>query len=403
MKKSHTFAFSFALVASAVTAGSSFAQQTDAQTYREVNIRAAVDQAHAIFGPNSGTAEILSQNSIAVKAVVESAIREGNPKMAEEAGRVPGLKYDDIARLSVQIPGRVQIPDPTARNSANRAISVPGGLVSKECKHFARGYVAKKIAAQEHGLTEEAALTRITRHLEAQPAAYAKHAGKEGLSRSEVATHDADCPICGPLNAAEIACHKDVVKKSPIRELVMFDFSSDVLRGSYVAKIDQIKTLLQADPALKVALIGRASIPGGPVPNFALSAQRITSVWNGMAKAGIPSDRIVAIPIGEDEPHIDLQLAIEYQLDDDFAKFGQQPLNQSVYMVVFKPSEPRPADTTASTTVLAFSKPDVKKHAELAATQVGQNSEPMTEEQKTKLFQRFVQKQTADNQLLAAQ
>ena len=86
-------------------------------------------------------------------------------------------------------------------------------------------------------------------------------------------------------------------------------------------------------------MIGRASIPGGPITNFALSARRITSVWHGISDAGIPVDRIVAIPIGEDEPHIDLQLAIDYGLEDDFAALGQQSLNQSVYIVVFRPSD----------------------------------------------------------------
>ena len=109
--------------------------------------------------------------------------------------------------------------------------------------------------------------------------------------------------------------------------------------------------MLEADPRLQVALIGRASIPGGPVPNFTLSAKRITSVWHRLAKEGIPVDRIVAIPIGEDEPHIDLQLAIDYGLDGDFADVGAQPLNQSVYMVVFRPEEKMASKTMPAKTV----------------------------------------------------
>ncbi len=397
MNSSPIFTLSVALTAFALTVGPSPAQHAGLQTHREINIRAAVDQAHAIFGPKTDTADVLTPESLALKAVVENAIREGNPKLAEEAGRVPGLKYDDIARLSVQIPGKVQIPDPTGPHLSSRAISVPGGLVSRECKHFARGYVAKKIAAENPGLSEEEAMTRIVDHLEAQPAAYAKHAGKEGLTRSEVATHDANCPICGPLNAAEIACHTDAVKKSPVRELVMFDFSSDVLRGSYIAKIDQIKALFDRDPELQIALIGRASIPGGPVPNFALSAKRITSVWNGMAKAGVTADRIVAIPIGEDEPHIDLQLAIEYGLDDAFAKYGQQPLNQSVYMVVFRPSGPSGSEISEATGLASSKVPQENLVGTAGVAQAFKAGEPMTEEQKTELFQRFVQNQAAVN------
>ena len=271
------------------------------------------------------------------QAVVEKAIEKGNDKLSEEIGRVPGLKYDDISRISGKIPGKVQIPDPTSKNFATRAVSVPGGLVSEECKHFARGFLAKRLMTEDAGLAQDAAMAKVIGHLRKQRLTYAKIAGTEGLKRSEAAIHEAECPVCGPLNAAEIACHKAAVMNSPVRDLVMFDFASDVLRGGYYATIQQIKALLDEDPGLQVALIGRASIPGGPVPNFTLSAKRITSVWNGMAKAGVPVNRIVAIPIGEDEPHIDLQLAIEYGLDGDFADFGQQLLNQSVYMVVFRP------------------------------------------------------------------
>ncbi len=274
-----------------------------------------------------------------IQAVIEEAIEKGSDKLTEEIDRVPGLKYDDISRISGKIPGKVQIPDPTSKNFATRAVSVPGGLVSEECRHFARGFLAKRLMTEEAGLTEEAAVSKVIGHLHKQRLTYAKIAGKEGLMRSEAAIHEAECPVCGPLNAAEIECHKAAVKKSPIRELVMFDYASDVLRGGYGATIRDIKSLLDEDPDLQVALIGRASIPGGPVPNFSLSAKRITSVWHGLTKAGVPVDKIIAIPIGEDEPHIDLQLAIEYGLTDDFAGVGQQPLNQSVYMVVFRPQE----------------------------------------------------------------
>jgi len=299
------------------------------------------------------------------QAVVQEAIEKGNDKLAEEIDRVPGLKYDDISRISGKIPGRVQIPDPTAKNFATRAVSVPGGLVSDECKHFARGFLAKRLMLEDAGLAPEAAMSKVIGHLHKQRLTYAKIAGTEGLKRSEAAIHEAECPVCGPLNAAEIECHKAAVKKSPIRELVMFDYASDVLRGGYVATIREIKNLLDEDPDLQVALIGRASIPGGPVPNFALSAKRITSVWHGIAKAGVPADRIVAIPIGEDEPHIDLQLALEYGLDGDFANLGQQPLNQSVYMVVFRPGGETPVKAVSA------SAPQQGSGAEIAVTVTG--------------------------------
>jgi outer membrane protein OmpA-like peptidoglycan-associated protein len=276
-----------------------------------------------------------------IKAVVEEAIEKGNDKLVEEVDRVPGMKYDDISRISKRIPGKVQIPDPTSKDFTSRAVSVPGGLVSDECKHFARGRIAKRLMLEDAKLSQETAMAKVIGHLNEQRVIYAKLvAGKTGLMRSDVAIHDATCPICGPLNAAEIACHKAVEKNSPVRELIRFDFASDKLRGDHVvATIQQIKTLLNQDPDLQVALVGRASIPGGPAPNFALSAKRITSVWRGLDKAGVPIDRIVAIPIGEDEPHIDLQTAIDYGLEGDFAAFGQEPLNQTVNIVVFRPEK----------------------------------------------------------------
>ncbi|MGI9422150.1 MAG: carboxypeptidase regulatory-like domain-containing protein [Hyphomicrobiaceae bacterium] len=283
--------------------------------------------------------------------VLEKAIENSKKKLKDEIHRVPGLKYDDISAISGKIPGRVQIPDPTSKDFATRAISVPGGLVSRECKHFARGFIARRLAIKDAGLTQEAALSKIIGHLHEQRLAYVKIAGSRGLKRSDGAIHDANCPVCGPLNVVEIECHKAAVKRSPIRQLVMFDYDSDVLRGGYFATTRQIKTLLDEDPGLQVALIGRASLPGGPVPNFELSARRITSVWQGLAKAGVPVDRIVAIPIGEDEPHIDLQLAIDYGLQSEFAKIGQKPLNQSVYIVVFRPNEKFPLDALTTSSV----------------------------------------------------
>jgi outer membrane protein OmpA-like peptidoglycan-associated protein len=356
MTNSLPVALWLAFVVSIAAAGNSLAADTTNQT--------VPDTAEAQSAPKAAADD-------PIKAVVEEAIEKGNDKLAEEADRVPGLKYDDISRVSNKIPGRVQVPDPTSNDYSSRAISVPGGLVSDECKHFARGFLAKRLMTEEAGLSEEAAMAKIVGHLHEQRVTYAKLAGKEGLKRSVVALHDAECPVCGPLNAAEIACHKAAVKNSPIRELVMFDFASDVLRGGYLVTVQQIKSLLETDPGLQVALIGRASIPGGPVPNFTLSAKRITSVWNGLAKADVPVDRIVAIPIGEDEPHIDLQLALEYGLDGDFATYGQQPLNQSVYMVVFRPNDDA-----------AFSSANVE------AQNVGANGDEL--EQKRQLLMEFL-------------
>ncbi|MEP3274868.1 MAG: carboxypeptidase regulatory-like domain-containing protein [Stappiaceae bacterium] len=276
---------------------------------------------------------------IDTRAVVEKAIKDGDAKLQEEIDRVPGLTYEDISEVSKQIPGRVQIPDPLSSDHTSRAVSVPGGLVSAQCRHFARGFLAKRVMAANPELSAEAALNQITGHLEGHRKQYEKIAGTSGLKRSDVAIHEADCPVCGPINAAEIACHKEAVKNSPVRELVMFDYASHALRSQFDPVLSQVQSTLADDPALQVALIGRASLPGGPVPNFKLSAERISSVWYGLTKAGVAADRIVAIPIGEDEPHIDLQLALDYGLSDAFQSFGQKPLNQSVYLVVFRPDE----------------------------------------------------------------
>ncbi|MGI9410848.1 MAG: hypothetical protein ACR2OV_12285 [Hyphomicrobiaceae bacterium] len=307
----------------------------------------------AAGGPSLAQTE--SEASVASQAsqlILEEAIEDSKTKLADEIDRVPGLTYDDISKISRKIPGRVLIPDPTSKASTTRAISVTGGLVSKKCKHFARGYIARRLAKKDPGLARTAALSRVMKHLHAQPTAYAKIAGSRGLKRSDGAIHDAKCPICGPLNSVEIECHKAAVKKSPIRQLVLFDYDSDVLRGEHHAIIGQIKALLNQDPGLHVALIGRASLPGGPVSNFELSSRRIASVWQGLSEIGIPIDKIVAIPIGEDEPHLDLQLAIDYGLESEFTRVGQKPLNQSVYMVIFRPDGKILSDTFATSRVL---------------------------------------------------
>ena len=321
-----------------------------------------------------------------IRTIIEEAIRTGNSRLAEEGDRVPGLTYEDIARIAADIPGNVQIPDPTSGDYSSRAISVPGGLVSGTCKHFARSAIANHMFAGSAGMSPDEALAKVTGHLFKQRVIYAKVAGADGLRRSEVADHDAECPVCGPLNAAEIECHKFAVKNAASRDLVMFDYASDVLRGGYRASIRKVKKLLDEDDKLQVALIGRASIPGGPVPNFTLSAKRITSVWGGLTRVGVPVDRIVAIPIGEDEPHIDLQLAIEYGLADDFAAFGQQPLNQSVYMVAFRPSEAMAL--TSATYGMSPAAPSIQKQPVESFTAPVRS---LTDEQKSELFQQFLE------------
>lgn len=323
----HRIAFGLLLAGSVASAGLSYAQDQKAVSPKVTATDAA----------GGASTEMVAGASEETQKLVEDAIAKGDAKLGEEADRVPGLSYEDIARLSNEIPGRVQIPDPTSKDFSSRAISVPGGLVTEECKHFARGFIAKRLMEQNPNLGQEEATGMVISHLETQRVAYAKLAGKEGLKRSDVAIHDAECPICGPLNAAEIQCHKNAVKNSPIRELVMFDFGSNVLRGGHFSTIRKMKSLVEADPNVHIALIGRSSFPGDPVPNFALSSKRIASVWRGMTKTGIPVDRIVAIPIGEDEPHIDLQLAIDYGLEAQFASLGEQTMNQSVYLVAFRP------------------------------------------------------------------
>ncbi len=321
-----------------------------------------------------------------IQTIIEQAIRTGNHRLAEEGGRVPGLTYEDIARIAADIPGNVQIPDPTSDNYSSRAISVPGGLVSGNCKHFARSAIANHMFVGTAKMSQEAALLKVSAHLQKQRVTYAKIAGSDGLERSEVAVHDAECPVCGPLNAAEIECHKFAVKNAASRDLVMFDYASDVLRGGYHATIRKVKAMLDEDDALQVALIGRASIPGGPVPNFTLSAKRITSVWRGLTRAGVLVGRIVAIPIGEDEPHIDLQLAIEYGLEDDFAAFGQQPLNQSVYIVVYRPSQ-----AATLTSAIYGMPPSLSSGGTQSDRPISAPVDNLTTEQKSDLFQQFLE------------
>jgi outer membrane protein OmpA-like peptidoglycan-associated protein len=331
---SQRIALSLAFAVSLAAAGSSFAQDA---TKAPVDKETKAILEGALKNDNDKLIDVDEKT----KAIIEEAVKNGNDKLIEEVDRVPGLKYEDISRIAGKIPGKVQIPNPASKDFTSRAVSVPGGLVSNECKQFARGLIAKRMMMEDPKLEQKAAMAMVIGHLNEQRAAYAKLVGsKEGLKRSDVAIHDAKCPVCGPLNAAEIACHKEVEKNSPVRELVRFEFASDKLRGGHaLATIQEIKTLLNKDPDLQVALIGRSSIPGGPVPNFMLSSKRIANVWQGLNKAGVPIDRIVAIPIGEDEPHIDLQLAMDYGLEGDFAAYGQEPLNQSVNVVVFRPSK----------------------------------------------------------------
>ncbi len=192
------FALSMAIVGLVLVTGTSAiskAGEVDAAaaTVKKPEAAAAMAEPESGAEPAAGdaaekTGDMVSENKDAmdsaeteavsadeeIKAVVEQAIEKGNDKLAEEADRVPGLKYDDISRASGKIPGKVQVPDPTAEHSASRAISVPGGLVSQECKHFARGFLAKRLMMENTELSQTAAMAKVIDHLQEQRKTYAK-------------------------------------------------------------------------------------------------------------------------------------------------------------------------------------------------------------------------------------
>ena len=86
-------------------------------------------------------------------------------------------------------------------------------------------------------------------------------------------------------------------------------------------------------------LEGRASRVGNAEANFRLSGHRSDAIRQELLNQGIPASRIHYRWIGEGEPYYRHGLSDKYQILDKYLEFGEQTMNQSVTVYVYRPND----------------------------------------------------------------
>lgn len=86
---------------------------------------------------------------------------------------------------------------------------------------------------------------------------------------------------------------------------VNFDFAQATLRADAKPVVDQVAAVLQADPALRVAIEGHTDDIGGADANRKLSQQRAQSVVEALIGKGVAAERLKSAGFGADKPLVD--------------------------------------------------------------------------------------------------
>lgn len=86
---------------------------------------------------------------------------------------------------------------------------------------------------------------------------------------------------------------------------IYFDTDSATLKPESTATLTEVKALLEADPALRLAIAGHTDAQGDEAHNLALSARRAQAVVDWLAGEGIDAARLVAEGLGESRPVAD--------------------------------------------------------------------------------------------------
>ena len=119
---------------------------------------------------------------------------------------------------------------------------------------------------------------------------------------------DASLPVVDSLEQRkwqrniELAAAAGVATPKPAALTVYFDFDKSTLRKEEVARLDSLATLLLAQPALKLDIIGHASSEGADQYNLALSQKRAERVHRYLIRKGIPAQQLNLGARGEKEP-----------------------------------------------------------------------------------------------------
>lgn len=80
---------------------------------------------------------------------------------------------------------------------------------------------------------------------------------------------------------------------------IQFDFDSDIVRADSDATLAEIATLLVAEPALSLFVVGHTDITGGYEYNLDLSRRRAAAVVHQLrSRHGVAAERLIAAGVG---------------------------------------------------------------------------------------------------------
>lgn len=113
-------------------------------------------------------------------------------------------------------------------------------------------------------------------------------------------------PFQATIKPAEASALKTALDKDGhVALYINFDFNKATLRPDAKPVIAQVLALLQANPDLKLSIVGNTDNVGGHDYNVKLSQQRAASVMAELVKDGIAANRLTSSGNGPDQPIAD--------------------------------------------------------------------------------------------------
>jgi len=77
-----------------------------------------------------------------------------------------------------------------------------------------------------------------------------------------------------------------------IKEAVMFDWDSNIIKPEGDALLDKVAKIMEDNPDIDIYLTGYASVEGTDEYNMALSERRVNATWDALTAKGVSADRI---------------------------------------------------------------------------------------------------------------
>ncbi len=156
--------------------------------------------------------------------------------------------------------------------------------------------------------------------------------------------------FCSLAIAKLMTCYMNSVAKN-YSCFVLFDYGESYFKNetqggwwsndekfNNLMSIVKVTTYMKLNPSMKVYLHARASQFGNKAEERSRSIKRANSVKKElmMMKRGVSGDRIKIQAFGWEPPHIDEAIAKSHGIEEDFKKYSDVALNQSVLIYVYE-------------------------------------------------------------------